>query len=291
MIKALKWLLRTSPDIEDQTTHQHFHPHRIRIGEDTLHFEIPHNFSQDVPMSPIPEAIDLNDVEFEGDTVRFKNLWRAWWSFYTPGLFSREIGTLMMSIDVFEVHPAFDRDIFDRENFIEAMQINLVNTYAAFNRKIQVDGETEKEVILPHSPSRYSDRAQKEQIWILHSVVCDQGPDFYIRLNIPISRTQYLGVAFHEINHNSDFGSLYVKTISQYIEWIGSTVYLERKVNELVLRESENIESSHDPDLWPDLWMELHADEINKQLAEGKQINVAHALHAKSSGDIPPGRE
>lgn len=282
MIKTLKQLLRRSPSIAEQTTAQVFHPHRMRIGEDTLHFNIPHNFSHDVPMSPLPESIDLNTLSFDGEDLSFKNLWRAWWSFYTPGLFSREIGTLMMSIDVFKVHPAFKQNIYERENFIEAMQINLVNTYAAFNRKVLDNGNRDQEIHLPHRPTEYKlSRAKNDQTWMLHAIFCDTGPDCYIRFNIPLSEAIYLGVSFHEPTHGSGQGHLYTLTVRQYIELISQTIYLESKTG-IDLGESTNDSpNTHDIDLWPGLWIDQHAEELNTQLAQGQPINAAQTLHSK----------
>lgn len=163
--------------IADQTTNQALIPHRLRIGDDVFHFVLPHNFDPDMPLVPLPDVVSLEADRFTGDKVKSQHVWRAWWTFRTPGYFSREIGSLGLSIDIFEIYPYFERDIFVRENLIEAVQINLVNAYAEHNREIlDASGDESLLINLPTNPFRsYRVFSHRQQNWLTCAVSCEGG--------------------------------------------------------------------------------------------------------------------
>lgn len=163
-----------------------------------------------------------------------------------------------MSIDIFSIHPDFHRDIFIRGNFIEAMQINLVNTYVSHNKSVLERRENSLEVYLPQNPSRYKDRCKgNQQTWASHSVSNDDGPDNFTRTSIPLINRLYLSVAFFERETKHSYPELYTATVRQLIGWVSDSLYLDRKSSsqELSPRADPGL---HEPDLWPERWVQAH---------------------------------
>lgn len=228
MLSTLTRLLKKMPDVDAQARDQPMYSHEIRINDAVLSFALPHNFNFDRPMAAIPTSVVVSDATLSDEKVRSQHLWRGWWSFYTPGYLSREIGTLMMSIDVFEIHPAFDRDIYLRENFVEAMQINLIDRYAAHNRRVLSQGQTDLEVYLPQTPWLYHEDISEGQPWNSFSVLSTKGSENYTATNIPLDERRYLAVSFHEPSHGSGYGGLYTDTVRQTITSIADSLHLKR---------------------------------------------------------------
>lgn len=256
MLGTMKYWLGKAPSIEEQTTHQPLVPHQLRVGEDVLHFVIPHNFDPDMPLMPLPEAVSLDADRFSGDIVKSQHAWRAWWRFRTPGYFSREIASLGLSIDIFQVYPHFDRDIFVRENFIEAIQINLVNSYAEHNRVI-MDGSDDESLLinLPTNPFRsYLTIMHNDQNWIFCGVSSEKGTTNFSRASIPLDERHYLSMTFIE-PYQTKFPQLYTATARSVMGWVFDSLFLKRKVDSPNLPSSPEAKALHDPDLWPEMWL------------------------------------
>ena len=94
-------------------------PRQINLSGNIVNFAMPENFSKDFPADPLVEKLDLDNPEL------FKNgkpveILRRWWDFKTDSFFSRDAGTMMMTIHVYRI-PDKEKPISDFVSFLDSV--------------------------------------------------------------------------------------------------------------------------------------------------------------------------
>lgn len=123
------------------------HQRQIDISGNVFTFKMPEDFSRDMPAESLIEQLDLNNspsLYSEG----YITLMRRWWDIKEPGFFGKEMGTIMMSVNV-RHRPENQANILKvkeynfREllHFIVALYDSLEQRYREHNREVSASGD------------------------------------------------------------------------------------------------------------------------------------------------------
>jgi hypothetical protein len=85
----------------------------INLSGNYFSFSMPEDFSKDMPAENLVENLDITNLEKFNNT-EYGNLIRRWWDIKKPGLFGKNLGTIMMDISVQRVVDNKQRKIHDR---------------------------------------------------------------------------------------------------------------------------------------------------------------------------------
>jgi hypothetical protein len=85
----------------------------INLSGTYFSFSMPEYFSKDMPAENLVESLDITNLEKFNNT-EYGNLIRRWWDIKKPGLFGKNLGTIMMDISVQRVVDNKQRRIHDK---------------------------------------------------------------------------------------------------------------------------------------------------------------------------------
>jgi len=172
-------------------------PRQINLSGNIVHFSIPENFSRDFPAEPMIEKLDLDQVGLfaEGKPIE---LLRRWWDFKTDSFFSRNIGTMMMTIHVYDT-PESLPEINNIKNFLDILLFNLKKRYELENK-----GRKNEEIkYFPEFYRSFYSEKINDQLWIRGGASTEDESQVEFHRWKPITSGFYIGVEFHFAPNNN----------------------------------------------------------------------------------------
>lgn len=172
--------------------------HYVDLSGNTFSFAIPEGFSKDMPAKNVLRRIDVNDL------TSSKMIVQRWWDVKEDKVFSKELGTVMMTVYVSPVPSNTQKKLHDvpyeidsRLDFVQAIIENLSNQYR------QKNSELSDLYSIPGLAYLFGDEISGEmrdivinnQKWTGYSVT---GPNeqLIVALSIPIESSAYLNVDY-----------------------------------------------------------------------------------------------
>lgn len=217
----------------------------INIGENKITFAMPENFSRDMPAEPIIE--NLNDDEISQGIL----LGQRWWDINKPGWFGKELGTLMMRINVHPI-PENRRSLlhskqFDptqKFDFLLSLDQHLIDTYPkghdaySFTEVASLSGD--------QLYTAFDDKMINGKNWVQYVIMGQHGL-LIDSIAIPLSDKIFIEVTFEYAANQGvlprEFNRLARATVATQIE---NTLNIEltdqdyKKANETWLAKSIN---------------------------------------------------
>ncbi len=198
MITGLTQLLGLNANAEPK-----IYPRQVNLSGNIFQFSMPENFSKDMPAENMVENLNIEDLQ-KFENPEYGNIIRRWWDIKKPGLFGKELGTVMMDISVQKVpennakliHPRA-YDITNRLDFLLAIDNSLRQRYKNINQE-KTDNTYSVTFCSLYGnklESFYRDKIYNQQKWTGYTVVAplDQ---LIVGLVLPLTKNTFLEVAF-----------------------------------------------------------------------------------------------
>ncbi len=174
-----------------------FMPRKIDLSGNIIYFAMPENFSKDFPAEPLVEKLDLENPElFEsGKPVE---LLRRWWDFKTDSFFSRDTGTVMMTIHVYRI-PDKEKPISNFVSFLDSILEDMEKRSQESNK----NRNKEDIIYYPTYYQSFSLDNYEGARWLSSGsgTVNEDEKVFYYFM--PLNRKTWLEVSFHFAPDNS----------------------------------------------------------------------------------------
>ncbi len=155
-----------------------------------LEFHMPENFSKDMPAEDLVEQVNLNQLEASDPAG--KVLMRRWWDFRSDGFFSKNLGSVMMSIRVNSAQKALPSPL----DFAVELRERLLQINADHLKEISYNEHPEFALVLPYidsiRPVDVNDRT-----WLRYSV--SQGKRFELNLSHQLDASHYITLSFEAL--------------------------------------------------------------------------------------------
>lgn len=160
---------------------------QVAIGGSVLSFDLPENFSKDLPADDLVEQIDITHIERFND-LGAGHFLRRWWDIKEPGWFGSELGSVMLEMSVQRIHPNTRQwihsepfNVADRLDFMFAIDKLLTLRYKEHNEEVRnSDGSWNYDLSYFHSgvatmlgPKLYPshrDHIANHQSWLRYSL-------------------------------------------------------------------------------------------------------------------------
>ncbi len=155
-----------------------------------LEFHMPENFSKDMPAEDLIDHVDLNQLEASDPAG--KVLMRRWWDFKTDSFFSRDIGSLMMSLRV----NASERNLFEGEEFAIELRERMLQLHSEHNDQVPHDEFSDFGIIIPYI-QHFLFAELKSLVWIRYPL--SQGKRFEENYSIQLDANHYVTVTFEAL--------------------------------------------------------------------------------------------
>lgn len=171
-------------------------PRQINLSGNILYFSIPENFSVDFPADDMIESVDLTDKSLFSNPNKF-TLIRRWWDFKDSGFFTKDIGTIMMSIYIKEKPEKLNKNLLEPLGLIGT----IINDF-----KTQGDTKNNNNsgiVLYPDFYEAYSISKFNKNNWINYPVENSENNTHDIFHAITISDNDYVVVHFSFASVNS----------------------------------------------------------------------------------------
>ena len=172
-------------------------PRQINLSGNIVHFSIPENFSRDFPAEPMIEKLDLDQVGLfaEGKPIE---LLRRWWDFKTDSFFSRNIGTMMMTIHVYHT-PKTLAPISNTVTFMD----NIIEEMKKRSEFTNKNRSKENLVYYPKYYQSFSLEEYHNSTWLSSgsgTATEDEKAFYYWK---PVTNTTWLETGFHFVPNNN----------------------------------------------------------------------------------------
>ncbi len=168
-----------------------FMPRKIDLSGNIIYFAMPENFSKDFPAEPLVEKLDLENPELfiNGKSVE---LLRRWWDFKTDSFFSRDAGTMMMTMHVYRA-PETVPGIIDIKSFLDILLIKIKERYDEEN----IGRKNEEIKYFPEYYRSFYTEENNGQTWIRGGASTEDESQVEFHRWRPINSKYYIGVEFH----------------------------------------------------------------------------------------------
>lgn len=219
-------------------------PRSVDLSGNTLTFATPGNLSRDMPADDLVTEVDIHSDRFLNDAAG-ETLIRRWWDIKEPGLFGKELGTVMLSI---RVSPAPENrnkrfhdkafNLSDRFDFIAMIEEHLFWHHQEINEGLEPDeyglppytypGFTKigEEVMIPFSGEVFNG-----QYWMLYS---SGGPRSVLSNHYatPISDQTFIEVSFtYSPNDRVQAGRYFVDIARKTTQPIAESLFIDYAPN------------------------------------------------------------
>ena len=169
-------------------------PRQINLSGNIINFSMPENFSKDFPADDLIESYDLSKVKV-GKPVE---LLRRWWDFSGNSFFKKNIGTMMMTIHVYESIDT-TRDISNPLDFAGVIMSEMEVRFEDENKN-----RANSEIV--HFPKdyylSYIERVYNHQRWLRAGSGNENDSQAVFHYWKPLSEKQYILVEFHFAPNN-----------------------------------------------------------------------------------------
>lgn len=164
---------------------------QINLSGNFINFSIPENFSKDFPADDLVENVNINDGKiFEHKKMLL--LLRRWWDFKDNSFIAKNVGSMMMTIHVNDIHDK-TKNIGHPIDFI----FNILFDMTA-RQKEENAGRLEKNIVYyPEDYQSFVERVYNNQRWLSSgSGTMDETTKTFLYW-IPVSEKTYLTVEFN----------------------------------------------------------------------------------------------
>jgi len=167
-------------------------PRQINLSGEIVSFSLPENFSKDMPAENMIESVDLSDKSVFTDYHKF-TLIRRWWDFKSKGFFSKEYGSIMMSIYVRQAPENSEYEISNPLGFIGT----IIHNYNEVSSKENPSNKNEKPTTLyPDFYEAYTIKTINSLQWFRYPVESSLSGRYDVNYAIPITPQHYIIVEF-----------------------------------------------------------------------------------------------
>lgn len=167
-------------------------PRQINLSGNIVNFSIPENFSKDMPADDLVENLNLNDNSLY-DKTNSVALLRRWWDFKDDSFFSKNVGSMMMTIHVYKSLDE-NKNISHPIDFVETLMLDMNQ-----RDKNENTGRPENEKV--HFPTDYYmlyvERKYNNQRWLRSGSGNEDESQMIFHYWIPITPKNYMAVEFN----------------------------------------------------------------------------------------------
>jgi len=246
------------------------HARQINLSGNVFDFKMPEDFSRDMPAEDLTEKLDIENspsLKNEG----YITLMRRWWDIKEPGFFGKNMGTIMMSINV-RHKPANQAgiikvdsyDYHDLLQFIVALYDSLEQRYREHNKEVTASGADDFSVFVPGLATKVGDKiypnyevivrnnthwvftgtAQERQLEKIYALPLTNDLFFEVAFelmpNDNIVARQFVELAMVRVNAIVDTFSMHYAANNEYAEitttgWMNKTLVNELKEKNIQL--------------------------------------------------------
>jgi len=201
-------------------------PRHINLSGNIIHFSMPENFSQDFPAEDLVENVNLDDPELlkAGQPLE---LLRRWWDFKDDSFFSRDKGTMMMTIHLYRINKS-SKNISHPVEFISVLLDEMKKRYNEENK----GRSNEDKKYYPEFYRSFFEEIYNNQKWIKGGASTADESQIEFHKWKPLTENYYLGVEFHFAPSNNismrNFIDLYAREMMLKIMSTFEIVYSEK---------------------------------------------------------------
>ena len=163
---------------------------QINLSGNFVSFLIPENFSTDFPADDLIETVNLKGRD-DSQEAKPITLLRRWWDFKDNSFFSKNVGSMMMTIHVYKVKDS-QKDISNPIGFIEAIQLDLEMRDKEENSNTSEDFK----VIYPSSYDSYVQKKFDRLTWLRNATGTFDERQVTYHYWVQIDDSHYLTVEF-----------------------------------------------------------------------------------------------
>lgn len=190
---SITQLFASSKDNNEST----YMPRQINLSGNIINFSIPENFSKDMPADDLVEKLDLNDKNLFNKTNSVALL-RRWWDFKDDSFFSKNVGSMMMTIHVYKVKKS-DEDISHPIGFINV----LFEEMERRDKEENIGRDESTKVYFPEHYQSFFEKIINNQKWIRGGSSDANELQKAFHEWKQITPKHFIGVEFHFAPNNS----------------------------------------------------------------------------------------
>jgi len=131
------------------------HTRQINLSGNVFSFNMPEDFSRDMPAEAVIEQLGLESSPALS-SAGYITLMRRWWDIKEPGFFGKDMGTIMMSLNVRHkpenqagILKVDTYDFHELLHFIVALYDSLQQRYSEHNKEVAASGDDDFSVYIP----------------------------------------------------------------------------------------------------------------------------------------------
>lgn len=192
---------------------------QVDIDGNLFSFDLPENFSKDLPADDMVEQLDISSVD-HFDDLTVGHILRRWWDIKEPGWFGSELGTIMLEMSVQRIHSNSRKrlnsepyDVTDRLGFMLATDELVNRRYSEHNEEVRhPDGSWNHELAYFNSgiasmlgPTLYAsqrDHVVNGQSWLRYSISAPYDA-IVTSYALPINQSFMIELSFtYAVNHD-----------------------------------------------------------------------------------------
>lgn len=173
---------------KEETSYQ---ARQANLSGNYVSFSMPENFSKDFPAEDMIERLNLNDGSFF-ENNKPVTIIRRWWDFEDSGLFSRSVGTMMMSIHVYKIQDE-SKDISHPQKLIDNIFLDM-----QLRDKQENSGRAfEDRVLFPSYYQSFVEKRFNNQRWLRAGSANENESIMTFHYWIPLTEKHYITVEFN----------------------------------------------------------------------------------------------
>lgn len=216
---------------------------QVDIGGNLFSFDLPENFSKDLPADDMVEQLDISSVD-RFDDLTVGHILRRWWDIKEPGWFGSELGTVMLEMSVQRIHSNTRKrfnsepyEVTDRLGFMLATDELVNRRYSEHNEEVRhPDGSWNHELAYFNAgiasmlgPTLYAsqrDHISNQQKWTRYGVTAPDGV-LIVNYALPISQQFMIELTFtYSPNTNAD-ARHFLRTAEKTTDKITNSLYFQ----------------------------------------------------------------
>jgi len=173
-------------------------PRQINLSGNIVNFSMPENFSKDFPADDLIEVLNINDTKtFEKNNSI--SLLRRWWDLKDDSFFSKDVGSMMMTIHVYKSLDE-SKDISHPVEFINLIMLDMKRRDKDENKSRT---ENEKVLFPLDYYMLYVERNYNNQRWLRSGSATEDESQMIFHYWIQITEKHYVLVEFNFAPNNN----------------------------------------------------------------------------------------
>ena len=168
-------------------------PRQINLSGNIINFAMPENFSREFPADDLVENYDLSKVKVDHPV----ELLRRWWDFSDNSFFKKDVGTMMMTIHIYENRDV-SSDISNPLGFVHSLLTEMEKR----DKDENTGRSDEEKVFFPSFYNSFFERIYSNQRWFSGGGSNEEYTQVAFHLWKQISEKYFIGVEFHFAPNN-----------------------------------------------------------------------------------------